>query len=44
MRTMIRALQLLLLLVVAGIRTWWTFRKEHGVEGDDLEKEREEVR
>ena len=39
-----RIILLLLSMAVAAVRTWWTFRKEHGVEADDLDKEREEVR
>ena len=33
--------RLVWLLMVAGVRTWWTFRGERGVEPDDPDKERE---
>lgn len=36
-----RLLKLLFVFIVAAVRTWWTFRKEHGVEADDPDKERD---
>jgi len=36
-----RLFKLLLLFIVAAVRTWWAFRNEHGVEADDPDKERE---
>ena len=36
----VRIILLLLSMAVAAVRTWWTFRGEHGVEADDPDKER----
>jgi len=36
-----RIILLLLSMAVAAMRTWWAFRKEHGVEADDPDKERD---
>jgi len=44
LKTLIRFLGLLCSLVWAGIQTWWVFWDDHGVEADDPDKEREEVR
>jgi len=29
------------LFACAALQTWWAFRKEHGVEADDPDKERD---
>ena len=44
MKTIWRFTWLLCLCAVASVRTWWAFRKEDGVEADDLDKEKWEVR
>lgn len=41
MKTIWRFTVLLCLCAVAAARTWWAFRKEHGVEADDPDKERD---
>ena len=41
MRNILRLIWLLCSIVVAAARTWWAFRKEHGVEADDPDKERD---
>ena len=41
MRFAFRLVGLMCSLVWAAVRTWWTFRGEHGVEADDPDKERE---
>jgi len=41
MRKFLRLLWLLCLFAWAAARTWWAFRKEHGVEADDPDKERD---
>ena len=44
MRNSLRLIWLLCLFVWAAARTWWVFLGEKGVEADDPDKEREEVR
>jgi len=44
MRSAFNVFRFLGSLVWAGIRTWWAFRGERGVEADDPDKEREEGR
>ena len=41
MKTIWRITVLLCLCAVSAARTWWVFRKEHGVEADDPDKERD---
>ncbi len=41
LKTLFRFLGLMCLFVWAAARTWWAFRKEHGVEADDPDKERD---
>ena len=44
MKTIWRFALLLYLCAVSAVRTWWVFIGERGVEADDPDKEREEVR
>jgi len=41
MKTIWRLALLLCLCSVSAARTWWSFRKENGVEADDPDKERD---
>jgi hypothetical protein len=41
LKTLFRFLGLMCSFAWAAARTWWTFRKEHGVEADDPDKERD---
>jgi cbb3-type cytochrome oxidase subunit 3 len=41
LKTLFRFLGLMCLFAWAAAGTWWAFRKEHGVDADDPDKERD---